>query len=159
MNYKIYINSSKILPCIQQEYFSGKTITWYPIEVFEKNNIGISENNLIVISKDNKVYELNNKHFRFLINILEEDIDAFNKKRNIINEQYGFDFIDIFPFKEIIKIVLNSYGDYWINLALDWITYFDYNDDWFKMKMKEIMINSKYSQKIRHKIKKLYYKS
>jgi hypothetical protein len=118
--------------------------------------MGISEDGLWTIKRNNKIIILNSKKsFKYTVVLLETQkkiIDSMLEDYfNLIGIKVNIN--DVFPFSDIVNAGFEFGTEYWAKLAFDWFEKFDFS---IKINSKENLlriVNEKiFDQKLRHKI-------
>lgn len=120
----------------------------------EKNFLNYNNSNKWEISIQNETYEINLNNDKVTLSLLP----FLEQGRNNIMEQIGdIQRWSTFPELLLIKAGFLSESEYWVNLALNWLEASDLdNIDEFTKHLNQIFSNNlKYSQKVRHKTKKI----
>lgn len=115
-----------------------------------------------VISSYEGLSEINKQTYNMsLLTLLEMPVDNLLEKIDIIVSNYEeIEFsVQNFPVNEVIYSGLKSDSDYWVDLALNWITEIDVKKLSNKLMLKAILEsieNTKhYPQNVRHRCRKL----
>lgn len=117
------------------------------IELTLKNGTAICllTDGLWVVKSDDRIYPLSKEEgFWFAFPLLES---SFPQARKILG--------DDFPYAQLLLTALHSKSDYWLNLALEWLSFIQPHDrELFKATLESIEIDKSYSQRHRHIAKK-----
>jgi hypothetical protein len=136
-------------------------IKWLPVIDLtgQGNYLGITETDTWVLSSSEGLKPIDNQdRFIAILSLLEKEYPSLIEELKLFEESINqeIDIISIFPFSEIVIAGLEHTGEYWTNLAINWI---EYLDDTKQLMFIDVLNNTidspRLTQKTRHRIKKI----
>lgn len=148
-------------PWVEKTGYSseGTGLNWLTVAVLSDGRfrLGLTSHGLWARSTDAVVQTVDDKSACvFFLPVLENLPEVACGKIIDGLRHYGLseEFINLFPFEQIVIVGLNSHSEYWCTLALRWVLFIPRSDD-LKDAL-EFLSKAGETQKIRHTAKKLF---